>query len=112
MNDMNNSRGNTSTGIALMGFALGAALGAGVALLLAPESGKRTRERLASTARGLGQRAGDTLGQARDTVTELGTDAKSAIKAGQEAFMSDLAGRESRAERRLTGAHDGAKRNP
>jgi hypothetical protein len=83
-----------------MGFALGAVVGAGLALLLAPESGKRTRERLASTARRWNERAGHTIDQARVAVAELGTDAKSALKAGQDAFLHDRATRGPRPERR------------
>jgi gas vesicle protein len=88
-----------------MGFALGAVVGAGLALLLAPDSGKRTRQRLASTARRWSENAEHTIDQARDTVAELGTDASSALKAGQEAFLHDRATRESRSERRM--AHAG-----
>ena len=106
MNDDMNARGTSNTGMVLMGFALGAAVGAGVALLLAPESGSKTRERLASTARRWSKDAGDTVLAARDTMTELGHDAKSAVKAGQEAFTRDFAGRESRSERRMARAND------
>jgi gas vesicle protein len=106
MNDTSNTRGSSNTGSTLMGFALGAVVGAGLALLLAPDSGKKTRDRLASTARRWSKSAGDTIDQARDKVTELGADAKSAVKAGQDAFLHDLAARESRSERRMTAAGD------
>lgn len=100
MSDASDSRGTSNAGSTLLGFALGAVVGAGLALLLAPDSGKRTRERLTSTARRWGERAGQTLDQARDTVADLGTDAKSALKAGQDAFLHDRATRGSHAERR------------
>lgn len=106
MNDDLNPRGTSNTGATLIGFALGAVVGAGVALLLAPESGKKTRARLASTAQRWGKSAGESLEQARDTVTDLGIDAKSALRAGQEAFRSDFASRETRTERRLPHAGD------
>jgi gas vesicle protein len=86
MNDALNTRGISNTGSTLMGIALGAVVGAGLALLLAPESGKKTRQRLASTARRWSTNAGHTIDQARDAVVELGVDAKSAIVAGREAF--------------------------
>ena len=118
MNDAPDTRGTSNTGLTLMGFALGAVVGAGLALLLAPDSGRNTRQRLASTARRWSESAGHTIDQARDTaeqtigrardtaertidqardtVAELGTDAKSAIKAGRDAFQHDRATRESR----------------
>jgi gas vesicle protein len=106
MNDAPETRGGSNAGMTLMGFALGAAVGAGLALLLAPESGKKTRQRLTSTARRWTENAEHTIDQARDTVAELGTDAKSAVKAGQEAFLHDRATRESRGERRAAHAGD------
>ena len=86
MNEVLNTRGISNTGSTLMGIALGAVVGAGLALLLAPESGKKTRQRLASTARRWSKNAGQTIDHARDAVVELGVDAKSAIEAGRDAF--------------------------
>ena len=101
MIDSSDARGSSNTGLALVGFAIGAVVGAGIALLLAPDSGKKTRQRLASTARRWNENAGRTIDEARDTVTELGTDAQSAIKVGQDAFLHDRAMRETRRERRM-----------
>jgi gas vesicle protein len=108
MNDVSNTAGTSNAGPTLMSFALGAVIGAGLALLLAPDSGKMTRQRLASTARRWSKNAGNTFNQARETMAELGTDAKSAIRVGQEAFQHDRAARESRPERRLSQASDSA----
>ena len=108
MNDTSNNGGSSNIGSSLMGFALGAVIGAGLALLLAPESGKKTRQRLASTARDWGKSAEQTIDQARDVVAELGTDAKSALKAGQDAFLHDRATRESGSERRKSHAGEAA----
>ena len=108
MNDAPDTRGTSNAGMTLIGFALGAVIGAGLALLMAPASGKRTRQRLASTARRWSENAGDTIDQARATVADLGTDAESAIKAGKDAFLHDRATRESRSERRMHHAGDTA----
>ena len=108
MNDASDTRGTPGPGLALMGFALGAVVGAGIALLLSPDSGKRTRQRLASTARRWSDNAGHTIDEARDTVAGLGADAKSAIKAGQDAFQHDRATRDARTERRLSRAGEPA----
>ena len=105
MNDAPQTRDTSNAGSTLLVFSLGAVLGAGLALLLAPDSGRNTRQRLASTARRWGTSAGDTIDQARDTVAELGADAKSAIKAGQESFLHD---RTTRSERRASQASDTA----
>ena len=107
MNDALDNRGTTNMGSTLIGFALGAVIGAGVALLMAPDSGKKTRERLASNARRLGESAGHTLEKARDTVAGLGADAKSALKAGQEAFQHDRALRESASHRKVSHSSNG-----
>ena len=107
MNEQHNS--TSGTGLALMGFALGAAVGAGLALLIAPDSGKKTRERLASTAQRWSKGAGHVIDQARDAVSELGTDAKSAIQAGQDSFQHDRATRDSRSAR-VTPGHNAVKR--
>jgi gas vesicle protein len=108
MNDDSRTPGTLNAGSTLMGFAIGAAVGAGLALLLAPDSGKTTRQRLASTARRWSRDAGHTVDQARDAVADLGTDAKSAIQAGRDAFLHDRSTRESHAERRMSPAGDAA----
>ena len=77
----------------IIGFALGALVGGGIALLLAPASGERTRRRLGNAARRVSRDARHTLEDARATMTEaageLGADVKSAIHAGREAFRPD-----------------------
>jgi gas vesicle protein len=60
-------------------FVLGAAVGAAIALLTAPRSGRETRERLKSKARDLGK----TLDGVPDALRKAGT---SAVSAGQAAF--------------------------
>ena len=83
-----NTNGNspgTGSSVAL-GFVLGALVGAGAALLLAPRTGKETRRRLADAGRGWGDAARGKLDQVRDTANDLKRDAKSALEAGREAF--------------------------
>ena len=74
------------TGTVAMGFVLGAVIGAGIALLLAPGSGSDTRRRLADAGRRVGGAARRGLDEARSTVNDLKHDATSALEAGREAF--------------------------
>jgi gas vesicle protein len=52
-------------GIAGAALVMGVALGAGAALLLAPQSGEETREMLGDSARRLGDRVADRLDDIR-----------------------------------------------
>ncbi len=76
---------------------LGAAVGAGLAMLLAPQSGPETRTRLRETASGmwdrtrestadLRTRAGDALTRGRDAVAQRRTMWSAAFQAGREAL--------------------------
>jgi len=69
------------------GFVLGAMVGAGIALLLAPETGKQARRRLADAGKRWGGAARHKLDQARDIAHELKDDAKSALEAGRETLQ-------------------------
>ena len=71
---------------ALMAFLLGAAVGAGVALLLAPQSGEETRRQLGDRAKRLGEDVDEKLRTAKDEVKARAGDVKSAIGAGRDAF--------------------------
>jgi gas vesicle protein len=61
------------------GLIVGAAIGAGLALLLAPQSGKRTRRRLVRSVEGLADSATD---QWEDVSDEL----RSAVRTGRKKF--------------------------
>jgi len=104
MNDSTDTRNTSSAGPALLGFAIGAAVGAGLALLLAPASGKHTRARLAVGARQTGRLAenaldqaravaGDAVQQARSAAGDLGHDVLTAVQAGRDSFTQDRAAR-------------------
>jgi len=59
-------RGGAAAGIPVAGFIVGALVGAGVALLLAPGPGEETRRKLGETARRLGSAAGDAVKRGRE----------------------------------------------
>jgi len=73
-------------GSAFTGFVMGALVGAGIALLLAPATGSDTRRRLRETAQRLKNSAGTKLGDAQTALGEIRDDAKSAFAAGREAY--------------------------
>ena len=79
---------------ALMAFLLGAAVGAGVALLLAPQSGEETRRKLGDTARKLGDDLDDKVRSAREEVKHRAGDIKAAIGAGRDAYGRGRTGEE------------------
>ena len=70
----------------VVGFTLGAVIGAGIALLLAPENGRDTRRRLSQTARRWGTSMKDGVEQARGRVGELKDDVRTAVSTGRETF--------------------------
>lgn len=78
------------------GFVLGAMVGVGIALLLAPRTGKQTRQRLADAGRRWGGAARHKLDQARDIAHEFKDEAKSALEAGRETFGHGQQAREPR----------------
>jgi len=96
---MSEERGYSGSAVAL-GFLLGGALGACLALLFAPESGRRTRERLrdlASDVRDktidvseeLRDKAEDALERGREVIEEKKSILSAAVQAGREAIQRE-----------------------
>jgi gas vesicle protein len=71
----------------LLAFLLGAAVGAGVALLLAPQSGEETRKLIGDRAKRLGDDVDHRLQGVKDTVRTQADDFKQALAAGKEAYQ-------------------------
>ncbi len=67
---MSEERGSSPASVALA-FILGGALGAGLALLFAPEGGPRTRARLRGLATDLKDRTADLVEDVRDRVEDV-----------------------------------------
>ena len=63
----------------LSGMIIGAAIGAGLSLLLAPQSGRRTRRRLVRSVEGL---ADDATGRFDDVTDDL----RDAVRTGRKKF--------------------------
>jgi gas vesicle protein len=65
-------------------FAVGALIGAGIALLYAPQSGKETRKQLAKKARQLKDKAQDTVESAQEFINDRKADFAAVIHSGKE----------------------------
>ena len=85
MHDMYSNEPNRGSSM-MMGFVLGAVVGASLALIMAPATGEETRRRLGDTARKLGREGRHRFDQARETISGLGEDAKHVVDSGREAF--------------------------
>jgi gas vesicle protein len=72
-----------------IGVVLGAVLGAGVALLLAPATGDETRRRITDAGRRWGGAARRRVDRALETASDLQQTASSALKTGREAFEEE-----------------------
>lgn len=72
-------------------FLLGAALGAGLALMFAPQSGDETRAQLRRTARKVKRRARAVVEDGREAVDDLAQRGKSAARDARAALEERLA---------------------
>jgi gas vesicle protein len=75
----NMSEENTSQRSGLTIFAVGALVGAGIALLYAPQSGKDTRKLLAKKAKALKDKAQDTVENAQEFINDRKAELVSAF---------------------------------
>ena len=72
-------------------FAVGALIGAGLALLYAPRSGKETRELIAQRTRDLKDKAAETLDEAKEMIREKKAEIVAAVEAGKQAVRDERA---------------------
>ncbi len=82
-------RGDAGSGMAM--FLLGAALGAGVALLMAPQTGDEARAELRRGARRLKRKARDLAEQSREVVDDLQKQGRTAVKDARSSIEERLA---------------------
>ena len=78
------SEENSSPRSGLKIFAVGALIGAGIALLYAPQSGKETRKLLAKKAQLLKAKAQDTVEHAQKFIDDRKADVAAAFNSGKE----------------------------
>ena len=70
---------NGDLGSFLAGFLIGGLIGAGVALLMAPQSGEETREMIRDKSIELRDRAYETAEQARDRAEQMAQQARERV---------------------------------
>ncbi len=97
---MGNEEGRYGAGSLILGFFIGGVVGAGVALLLAPQSGRETRQKIKELAEDTKEKAAQYAEQAKGKVTSTGEKAKeifeekkslvtAAVGAGKEAYEKE-----------------------
>jgi gas vesicle protein len=91
---------DSDLGAFVAGFLIGGLVGAGVALLLAPQSGEETREMLR-------ERSIELKGRAEQAATEFRSKAESAIEEGRERVDAAVESTRARVSRRKPGAAEG-----
>lgn len=84
----------SSFGVFLVGLLSGAALGAGLALLFAPQSGKETREKIKDVAADVKDKISDLVDDTKDFISEQKRALKDAVEAGKEAIKKAYEGQE------------------
>ncbi|NWF98365.1 MAG: YtxH domain-containing protein [Nitrospirae bacterium] len=89
--------GGYGAGSIILSFLLGGVVGAGVALLLAPQSGRETRQKIMQMTEDVKEKAMDYVGDVKEKITgsidkgkeffdEKKSIISSAIEAGKEAY--------------------------
>ena len=73
-------------GTVLIAFAAGALIGAGIALLYAPQSGEETRRLIAEKAEELKQQAMERYEQGKGTLRDKKEQLTAALEAGKEGY--------------------------
>ena len=81
----------TQVGGVLAGFAIGALVGAGIALLYAPRSGKETRKLIADKGRELKGKATDAIEDGRNFIDGKKAEIAAAFEAGKDAMREERA---------------------
>ena len=89
-----------SSGSVLLSFLLGGVVGAGLALLFAPQSGRETRQKIKDLADDVKEKSAEYVNQAKEKAASLVEDGKgyydekksilkSAVEAGKEAYEKE-----------------------
>jgi len=97
---MGNEEGRYSAGSLILGFFIGGLVGAGVALLLAPQPGTEARQKIKELAENAKEKAAEyaeqakgkvtsTVGKAKEIIEEKKSLVTAAVGAGKEAYEKE-----------------------
>jgi gas vesicle protein len=97
---MGNEEGRYSAGSLILGFFIGGLVGAGVALLLAPQPGRETRQKIKELADEAKEKAAkyseelkgqvtSTVGKGKEIIEEKKSLVTAAVEAGKEAYQKE-----------------------
>lgn len=78
-----------STGSVFLSFLLGGIVGAGLAMLLAPQSGRETREKIREFAEDVKDRVASTVEKGKDIFEQKKSAITTAVEAGKEAYEKE-----------------------
>lgn len=93
---------NNKIGGILLAFVAGAIVGAAIALLYAPQSGKETRELLAKKASELKEATAEKIEKGKEFIRKKKAELARAIEAGKEALKEERGEIEKEIERELS----------
>lgn len=78
-----------STGSVFLSFLLGGIVGAGLAMLLAPQSGRETRQKMREFAEDVKDRVASTVEKGKDLFEQKKSAITTAVEAGKEAYEKE-----------------------
>jgi gas vesicle protein len=78
-----------SAGSLVASFLLGGIVGAGIAILLAPQSGRETREKIKEYAESVKEKAAESVQKAKSVFEEKKSVLSAAVEAGKEAYKKE-----------------------
>jgi gas vesicle protein len=93
------------SGTGVVPFLVGLAVGAGVALLFAPQTGEKTRRDIARAGRRAQLRARELAGDLRDKAEDTYADARARVEEGLDSARDAV----TRGRRKVTGAVDSGR---
>jgi len=95
---MSDERCCSGSGGILMAFLAGGLIGAGLALLYAPVSGRETRDRIGGLAEDLKKKSGEWTGDVKQKVEQFIDEERSVIKSAYDAGREAMAREKARFE--------------